>query len=106
MWPASGSGAGRFKRVGPPGDVVEQRAGGLREMGEILEALALLPDAKEFDPADVHGIAYRRHLKFDRDQPKLLDGARGTNSAIADEPDRLAGEFRKNVVECVLGTAL
>jgi hypothetical protein len=45
-----------LQRPGPPREVVQHAGGGLREVWEVVEALALLPDAQELHHADVHAL--------------------------------------------------
>jgi hypothetical protein len=81
---------------------VEHLPGGLIEMLEFAQRLAVLDHGHVIGEQDVNGAADRRHLQLDGVEPQLLCRASATNAAVADEIDRLVAPFSVGVVERIL----
>src|SRR5882757_8893814 len=87
---------------GPPGDVIDQRRGGLVQVFEFIELLLALPDGEEIAPGDMDSGLDRRHLQLDGMQSELLYRTRATDAAVTDEAGGLLVPFIGGVVDGIL----
>src|SRR6201982_3190653 len=70
-----------FEGSGPPCQLIEHLPGGLIEMLEFAQRLAVFDHGQVIGKQDVNGAADRRHLQLDGVQPQLLYRASAANAA-------------------------
>src|SRR6266853_2891878 len=91
-----------FEGGGPPCQLIEHLPGGLIEMLEFAQRLAVFDHGQVIGKQDVNGAADRRHLQLNGVEAQLFYRASAANAAVAYESDRLVHPFSVGVVERIL----
>src|SRR6201982_2568956 len=91
-----------FEGGSPPCQLIEHLSGGLIEMLEFAQRLAVFDHGPVIWKQDVNSAADWRHLQLDGMEPQLLYRASAADAAVAYESDRLVAPFSVGVVERIL----